>query len=888
MAVTSRKPGLLWSRLHFLLRFLGLTGALCAAVGLALIQPRFSSVRALFQDVSTPVQAFDFSDHVKIGGQLFLWGAAAALLALFVEIVNAMLGVAGRRSAFGFNAVLQIALATVLLIVVNLLSTGYDLRQFPLAKEKLDDWAAMPGYNARIDLTRSKSFTLPGQLRKRLEELDPNGQTTIIVYQRHKTFSGVTDKPDRYDYAAEKKVVEKVKDLVQLLREAGPRFKVEVLDVEEEGFDDKLDRLTKDAPELRKAIDAAPENSIFVSAKDPADPNKTFVQQMSFNELYQLDRVRSQKDNDGRGNLVLLGQGDGRGVRPFAERILNVQQRKPRVGVLAIHELLTTESSNDTLTLAGMRKSLEANGYEVRDVVLKKGWEAQTPGLEPTADTFEESKLERVESELETLDKDLKDLDKELAEQEEDTKKLREMRGEKLQTQMRTMMLKYVGVLIQGDLSIKQNQETVLGVLRQNLEQKREERDAKRAEQKKLLGEKAVMDLDRIGESRRISDVKAKLGYAVADCDVLFIPRLTRMSETGDPIRARLFRLSREQAEAIKEFMKAGKPVFACLGPSNEPAAGRMPPEFGLPGVPDDFELALAELGFTLSKHTVLFPSDAKSFTQQSRSLLRSETKVDTPAIDFDSPIGTAYARLQAGREREDNPLRKSLRVTAHSLGGGFDLRLRFPRPVYYSSPEEKRFNVLLAGAVVGAPSECWLASLTMAAYASTQPVSAGSEEDPTFLLTTAKGAWNDPQPFMTLERRPRYVPPQPNDPDNGTLDAKRRGAFPVGAAVEATVPEEWGAGKGQKVRVVVIGQGDLFCGPKLSPAKERLLMQTTSWLLERDDYLPRDENEWRYPRLGVKPGDWQHRAWILAMLLGLPLLSAYLGFVVLLYRRLR
>src|SRR5262249_10973824 len=151
--------------------------------------------------------------------------------------------------------------------------------------------------------------------------------------------------------------------------------------------------------------------------------------QMSFNELYQLDRVRSQKDNGGRGNLVLLGQGDGRGVRPFAERILNVQRRKPRVGVLVIHELLTTDSNNDSLTLAGLRKALEANGYEVRDVVIKRA----SARWEPAADTLEESRLERVESELDTLDKDLRELDKELTEQEKDTKKLEEKSGEELQ-----------------------------------------------------------------------------------------------------------------------------------------------------------------------------------------------------------------------------------------------------------------------------------------------------------------------------------------------------------------------------------------------------------------------------------------------------------------------
>jgi hypothetical protein len=174
------------------------------------------------------------------------------------------------------------------------------------------------------------------------------------------------------------------------------------------------------------------------------------------------------------------------------------------------------------------------------------------------------------------------------------------------------------------------------------------------------------------------------------------------------------------------------------------------------------------------------------------------------------------------------------------------------------------------------------------AACAATQPAAKGAETDPTFLMTSAKGAWNDPQPFLTLQRRPRYVPPGPEDADNGTFDAKRRGAFPVAAAAEVAVPTGWGASAGQTVRVAVIGQGDLFNGAELSPAKERLLMQTTSWLLGREDYLPSDAHVWQYPRLSLTPDDWQHRAWILAMVLGLPVLSAYLGFVVLLFRRLR
>ena len=94
------------------------------------------------------------------------------------------------------------------------------------------------------------------------------GETTIVVYQRHKTFGPLNERPDAYDFAAERKVVEKINDLVEQFRELGPRFRVEVLDVEEEGFNRKLEQLTQNAKELRDAIDSASENSIFIASGD--------------------------------------------------------------------------------------------------------------------------------------------------------------------------------------------------------------------------------------------------------------------------------------------------------------------------------------------------------------------------------------------------------------------------------------------------------------------------------------------------------------------------------------------------------------------------------------------------------------------------------------------
>src|SRR5206468_3032251 len=122
-----------------------------------------------------------------------------------------------------------------------------------------------------------------------------------------KTFGRIDDKSDSYYDAAERKVVEKVKDLVDQLREVGPRFHVEVLDSNEEHLADRLQALTQGRPELRQAIDAAPESSLFFYSKE-AD-GKGHVQRLSFSDFYLIDKTASQTDRGGQGNLVLRYQG---------------------------------------------------------------------------------------------------------------------------------------------------------------------------------------------------------------------------------------------------------------------------------------------------------------------------------------------------------------------------------------------------------------------------------------------------------------------------------------------------------------------------------------------------------------------------------------------------
>ena len=216
---------------------------------------------------------------IGIGGAMFL-------LSLVVQVLGGVRTVAGRRNMAATNSAIQIALVAVLLIGVN----AWSFRHY---------W--------RLDWTRNQQFTLPSNITSELAKL--RGQTDIIVYQRHKTFGRLSDKPDAYDYAAERKVVEKVQDLVEQFREFGPQFRVEVLDIESEGYETRLEALTQDAPALRAALDAAPENSIFFHARrqfgtkpDGKPDFRENVQRLSFNEFYELDKT----DSLGKSVIVLF------------------------------------------------------------------------------------------------------------------------------------------------------------------------------------------------------------------------------------------------------------------------------------------------------------------------------------------------------------------------------------------------------------------------------------------------------------------------------------------------------------------------------------------------------------------------------------------------------
>jgi hypothetical protein len=861
MAVKQKPRGRWASRLHFLVRFLGLTGLLAAAVGVVLavlrhLLPPWSNDRTLWENAQTLGQSAyatadenirdvidglsgDTFTRVVVG--LAVVGGAVAVFALLVECLVLLRLAAVRRGTVRLNAVVQVALAVALLVGVNVFAFLHPLR---------------------FDWTRDKQFTLPASTEEQLRQL--TGETTVIVYQRHRTFGTLTDKPDQYDSAAERKVVEKVKDLVDQFREFGTRkFRVEVLDVEEEGFADHLAAVTKDAPSLREAIDLAPENSIFFFDRDGGR-----VQSLSFNEFYQLDKTASHE----RDNLMLLAQG----VKPFADKVLNVQEKRPVVGVAVIHEVLSTTGVERDLTLAGLRKALAARGFEVRDIVLKR-WGEGPP--QPGALTADDSKLDRLDDDIADYESDVRDLE-DATRQFEAAQKLWKA------ATLDELNKKFDPNANRIDEAVRKRQLTAID---RNLEVLRDSLAETKDNLEEARKERAALDLDAAAESRRMSDVKAKLDRALADCDLVIVPRMTHYNlKIGGTIQPRLYRLSDAQVAAFRDYLRQGKPMLACFGPTSERPTDAMGlTALGPPG-PDGLENLLTDLGFRFGKETVLFSVEGKRTKRARSDPLGAGATVEVPPVSFQG--GTGAGRPLGLRPRTERPrgrLAESMLITQRSAGKELDLRLQHPRPIYYE-PDRSRQLRPVVGALDILPGVPFPASVQWGALRLSERGQAEPAFEPEFMLTNPDG-WNAEQPFATNGKLPHFERPKDDDKAKDTLDERRRDSFPVGVALEAPVPSEWdapSASAAKTVRVVAIGHGHWFTGRELEPAQERLLLNSCNWLLGRDEELPRADHVWSFPRVRMSEDD--KLLWLYGTQLALPLLFAYLGLVVVMIRRLR
>jgi len=862
------------TRLRLFTRLLGITGLLAAGVGAVLLFEVLSDL-----SISGFLEALrgEHGQTGKTGAYLLAGGAAAIALMLLVELLAGFTAVTGRRSAVGVSSLVQVGLAIAIVVALNV----YSFQHY-----------------RRWDFTQNGQFTLDETIVRELQKL--RTPTTIVVLQQHKTFGRLSEKPDAYDYAAERKVVEKVKDLVSEFQELGRQFRVITLDVEEEGFDRRLQDETKDKPDLADAIRAAPENSIFFYSNGR-------VQRMSFNEFYQLDKSASKAANGGRGNLVLQPQG----AESFARRILAIQEKKPKVALAVVHEVLTSSGSQDApdqYIHTGLRKALEAHGFEVVDLILKR-WKEDGPP-EPAAYNTVENRVDDLAEELEGIDANLRELRDERKQAQETQKlmrdpasairqALREQTGkdpteEEVGRQVEAFRRQFRAQL-RRDLDDMERQRQVQGLddmIRRIDEEipKLEAERSKREEelQKSYQNERALAD-------RRVSDVKAKMNRILDDCDLLIVPRqtlinihanfmigprahaLTDSPDTGMPFAERAARS--RQVEVIREFMRRGKPVLACLGPINDRRSGA-------PTEPlDDFERLLADRGIELGRQTILFTAEERDFAAAAgEDSFGTGGRAEIPQVEFNDKAGPG------GRK---NPIAAAMLITGRNVEQHLEIRLRHPRPIYLAPGYAEKMAF-----------------------------------PPAFMFTSAD-SWNEERPFPSfrpagqgravLAYVPRFQAASRTDPKKGTHDEERRGPFPIGVAVELPPPAEWSdesvtgfkalagmlgpydgvlaaalTAKSAQIpsterkpsRLVVIGHGGVFTGKELSPATENLLLNTTNWLLAREERLPHETPPWSYPR--VQLDEQQKSLWHWGALLGLPVLFAYVGLVVLMLRRVR
>src|SRR4051794_22656230 len=110
MALKSRSRGVWWSRLHFIVRFAGLTGLLAILAGAALLFRYDLLNETLLKDwpwMLTILKGEGTSRLVQVALTCMAAGAGLAALALLLELLTVTSALLGRRGAFGFNATLQ-------------------------------------------------------------------------------------------------------------------------------------------------------------------------------------------------------------------------------------------------------------------------------------------------------------------------------------------------------------------------------------------------------------------------------------------------------------------------------------------------------------------------------------------------------------------------------------------------------------------------------------------------------------------------------------------------------------------------------------------------------------------------------------------------------------
>lgn len=854
---------------HLLMRLLGLTGVAAAFFGLIL--------------------ALSLKDSY-VGLMIIAAGTIAMGVALLFELKGVYEDMSSRRGAFGLNVFVQIVLAIAVVAIVNVISFNHY-------------W--------RFDCTSDHAFTLPKHVVDQLAQL--RGTTDIIVLQQYVSFGQRTDnKQDKYDLAAQRKIVEKVKDLAEQFQDLGPRFRVQVLDIQDDDYTEKLSAIRKQSAELATAIEQAPENSIFfhthATAKDAetsAKKEPAQIQRLSFSDIYQLDKQASEQANGGNGNLVLKYQG----VDGFARKIFNIEEKKPRIATAIIHPVLGLNNRDHIMfTMNGAKKALDAYGFESTDIMLRKIEADGGLTNEPTALSYDEGRYEQIEDELAEIDDSLRNMEKEqktvndayrlwsessLAELNKTYVYFMLEDGRQgVTTRKQSENLKKAGVrfkLIDVD---EEDRKLSLASYKREREVLETVLEADRASRKNLLKEKSTLRADRLAEKRRITDVAAKMTDMLANVDLLIVPRFTLMNAPrGMLVENRVHKLDPAQLKAIKGFMREGKPVLFLLGPTNEPNEF---PERGLDGA-DQLETALAELGFQLPKQTILYNVEAKEYNERKVGVVFSNRDTQVPGLRFDDTTEVGLPGKYKV-QLHPHPIRTSLTVISRAAGNpdraagtakpeSYDVRIRHPRPVYFM---KRRVEPTGVASLVGDLALPGLPGRVQAAFDWFHQGKPKPDEDAVFLVTRDE-SWNEDNPFLSKNHVPRYLPPKDDDPKKGTIEGERLGPFPIGAAAEVVIPESWydsDDAKPRKERVAIIGSGSVFVGPTLSPIKEKMLLDVVDWLLGRDDLLAKDVNAWEYPR--VHMSETAYNLWNYGARFGFFVLFIYLGTIVWLIRHVR
>ena len=741
-----RQRTTLGNRFRFLVRVLGLTGLLAVPVGwrpgrrLPAAGPRRGPRRRPSAPRSRATPA---SSPCRSARSPLVAGAAAVLL--WLRRRTARRAVPGRRPQDRRrhqHRRRRSALAAALLVIVNVVSFGHH-------------W--------RFDLTRDQQFTFPQGLVDELRTLRADSPTTIVVLHLHATAGSLSDEPDALrptqggraegDREGQRpgRPAPRVRPAVQ---RGGPRRRGRPVRAAGPGAD------RAPARGWPRRSRTAPENSIFFYADEkvrrlPRAEADRLADGLSKprhrpgprrrgagaglrrgdhpDELRRLlparqDQLQGADDTGARGgrggrrrgrvrprrprpgNLVLLP----RGKEAFVRKVLALEERKPRVALAVIHPLL--DQPRGVRRVHRRRAALDPGGERVRGggrdpqegVGPRRGADpgrvhlrgertrprrgpvqpAQPAGRRPRgghrpAPPSCKAKLDKAT---------LAELDRTFG------------------RQLGRRITDRGGPRASSAGSFDDNVAAPAGGAG---------RVHHAGRPRPAPQYRDLLRNERAAENRRVTDVKAKLKQYVADCDLLIVPRLTVVDiARGDVIPPSLFNLSKDQAEVVKEFVKAGKPVLFAVGPTNVDRRGP-------PGEPagDDVERLLPQLGIEPRQpddpDRGRGPGDGRAAERGA-----GRASVDVPPLVFDVPRKDGKA---------PNPVAEAFRVTARAVDRKLDLKRSGFRPVYVAPAR---------------PAGC-----------RSRPRS----------CTPARRAGTRSQPVPDDDAVPKFDPAKPDDPKKGT-----------------------------------------------------------------------------------------------------------------------